>query len=112
MPVRPPRSLAPRALASNPLAVFERELLQEAAASLGDAGRRLEAALSALRDFEEAGKDDAQARAALVSKAGDMLWRYLVQREACGLRDSETIMRQYQVPAAVRRRMGIVGPRQ
>jgi hypothetical protein len=83
-------------------------MMQEAAAALGNAGRKLEAALAALRQHEAA---EGEARTALVARAGDMLWRYLVQREACGLRDSEAVMRQFQVPPEVRRCMGIVTPR-
>lgn len=110
MPVRPPRSLSARAqaAASNPLAMLEREMVQEAAATLGAVGRRLEAALVALERCDaEAGAAEAD-RAALVAAAGETLWRYLVQREACGLRDSEAVMRLFRIPPEVQRRMGIV----
>jgi hypothetical protein len=33
---------------------------------------------------------------------------FVVQREACGLRDSRTIMREYKVPAEVQQCMGLV----
>jgi hypothetical protein len=33
---------------------------------------------------------------------------FVVQREACGLRDSRAIMREYKVPAEVQQRMGLV----
>jgi hypothetical protein len=46
------------------------------------------------------------ARAALVAEAAYALWLFVVQREACGLRDSRTVMREYEVPAEVRDRMG------
>jgi len=35
-----------------------------------------------------------------------------VQREACGLRDSRTIMRDYKVPAEVFERMGVFPAKQ
>jgi hypothetical protein len=34
-----------------------------------------------------------------------------VQREACGLRNTEAVLRDYKVPAAVRLRMGVVRKR-
>jgi hypothetical protein len=48
-----------------------------------------------------------QARHALVAEAGYALWMFVVQREACGLRDSRTLMRDYKVPPDVQERMGV-----
>jgi len=45
-------------------------------------------------------------RTALVAEAGYALWMFVVQREACGLRDSRSLMRDYKVPAEVQERMG------
>ena len=39
--------------------------------------------------------------------AGDALWCFMVQREACGLRDPRPVLRDYRVPAEVRNRMGV-----
>ena len=47
-----------------------------------------------------------QARRALVTEAGHALWMLVVQREACGLRDSRTLMRDYDVPGEVQQCMG------
>jgi hypothetical protein len=33
---------------------------------------------------------------------------FVVQREACGLRDSRTVMRDYNVPGEVQQCMGLV----
>jgi uncharacterized protein DUF6665 len=41
-----------------------------------------------------------------VAAAAQALWEFVVQREACGLRDSRMVMRMYAVPAEVRDRMG------
>jgi hypothetical protein len=38
--------------------------------------------------------------------AGEALWYYVIQREVCGLRDSEAVMRQLGAPREVRLRMG------
>jgi len=41
-----------------------------------------------------------------LAQAGHALWMFVVQREACGLRDSRTIMRDYSVPGEVQQCMG------
>lgn len=94
-----------------PLDVLEYELVQEQAAALGRMGRALEAALARLREFDaEAPVADRQARRALVSEAGRALWMFVVQREACGLRDSRTVMRDYNVPGEVMLHSGCPEP--
>ena len=35
----------------------------------------------------------------------------MVQREACGMRDSRQVMRDYRVPVEVQYRMGIAQPK-
>ena len=84
-----------------PVDVLEYELVQEQAAALGRMGRALEAALDTLRAFDAADPEDASARRALVRAAGKALWMFVVQREACGLRDSRAVMREYNVPGEV-----------
>ena len=97
----------------NPIAALDYEIAREKASALGRLGRRLEAALAALAVFDaQAGEEPASSerrerRDALVAEAGDVLWSFIVQREACGLRDSNRAMRDYGVPAEVRLRMGI-----
>ena len=91
----------------------EYELQQERAAALGRMGRRLDQALRALAGFDAAraggppaGEADRLERDELVSDAGEALWCYVVQREACGLRDSDRVMRELGVPREVQLRMG------
>ena len=96
----------------NPIAALDYEIAREKASALGRLGRRLEAALTALAAFdaqagEEPSSERRERRDALVAEAGDVLWSFIVQREACGLRDSTRAMRDYGVPAEVRLRMGI-----
>jgi len=114
MALRPPRGLPGlRPALDNPLAGLEHELLQQSAEVLGALGRELNAALDALAAFEAAHprpltEERARTtREALLARAGDVLWRFVIQREACGLRDSERLMQDYKVPAAVRLRMGV-----
>ena len=97
-----------------PLDVLDYEVVQEQASALGRMGRALEEALAALREFDAVHPRTAapasphEERRRLVAKAGHALWMFVVQREACGLRDSRTIMREYKVPAEVQLCMGMV----
>lgn len=96
------------------------EIAQEQAAALGRLGRALEAALAALsrHDRADTGHNGdaanrpspaAPSRQRLVEEASDALWCFIVQREACGLRDQRLVLREYGVPAEVRNRMGVFG---
>ncbi len=99
-----------------PLDVLEYELVQEQAAALGRMGRALEAALAKLREFDaahpqaDAPEWDHQTRRSLVREAGKALWMFVVQREACGLRDSRAITRDYGVPGEVMLHSGCPEP--
>lgn len=105
-----------------PVEVLDYEIVQEQASALGRLGRRLETALADLRAFDAAHPrpdmprespqsdvppEERRARRALVSAAGHALWMFVVQREACGLRETRSLMRDYKVPAEVQERMGI-----
>jgi hypothetical protein len=104
---------------STPVENLDYEIVQEKASALGRLGRGLEAALTALRTFDaahprsdcapesDASPAEREARHALVSAAGRALWMFVVQREACGLRETRGVMREYKVPAEVQERMGI-----
>jgi hypothetical protein len=99
-----------------PVMALDYEIAQEMASALGRLGRALELSLQTLTRFDEVHPrdtlDDADrdARRALVSAAGVALWNFVVQREACGLRDSRQIMRDYRVPLDVQHRMGALPP--
>jgi hypothetical protein len=94
-----------------PAAALDYEIAQEKAAALGRLGRRLEGALLALAQFDQAhamtDEADPPQRRVLVADAGQALWHFVVQREACGLRDSRQVMRDYRVPPEVQYLMGI-----
>ena len=94
------------------------EIVQEQAAALGRLGRALEGALAALSNYDRAHvargakpaaltSSGTSVRAELVQDASDALWCFIVQREACGLRDWRLIVREYGVPAEVQNRMGV-----
>ena len=96
-----------------PADLLRYEIIQEQASALGRLGRALEAALASLREFDNAHQSsntspaERQARRALVAEAGLALWMFVVQREACGLHDNRTLMRDYKVPPDVQKRMGV-----
>ena len=96
------------------LDVLEYEIRQEQAATIGRLARELRDALGALDTFNsaKAGADsrDPQ-RARLVDAAAYALWNFVVQRECCGFRWTEEVLKDYAVPGEVRARMGAVRPR-
>jgi hypothetical protein len=93
--------------------LLDNEIIQERASALGRLGRGLEAALRDLREFD-AGRAHSGAvcgnRQALVAAASHVLWMFVVQREACGLRESRSLMRDYGVPAEIQENMGYFPP--
>jgi hypothetical protein len=99
--LRPPRNLGRRLDFETGDAVLHYELMEEQAQSLGRAGRKVEAALAALRDHP--GGED---RAALLAAAADAVWGFLVQREVMGLRDRAQVIAQYAIPREVLARIG------
>src|SRR6516165_132139 len=75
--------------------------------ALERAGHALEAALAALFEYDRTAATAGEARRKLVQDAGDALWRFIVQRECCGLRDPRPVMRDYRIPPEVQNRMGV-----
>ena len=103
-----PRRTPSRLWSENPAAVLDYELAQEKASALGRLGRQLETSLAAIAEFDarhptgaERTVEAGRTRAALIAAAGTALWYFIVQREACGLRDSRAVMRDYRVPPEV-----------
>ena len=108
MTVRSPRTSS----RTPPVVALDYEIAQEQASALGRMGRALEAALAALAAHRDGlQSDDRTARIRLVQDASDALWCFIVQREACGLRDPRAVFQHYRVPAEVRNRMGVFAGR-
>jgi hypothetical protein len=82
-------------------AVLRHELLEEQAQSLGRAGRKVEAALTALKDHP-----GGEGRTAVLKAAADAVWSFMVQREVMGLRDRNAVIAQYDIPREVLARLG------
>ena len=103
----------------------EREIAGEKAAALGRSGRRLRSALDKLRKFDSvagqprgrtgrrsaATAGHAAAREELLALAAEAYWSYIVQREALGLYENDSVIADYGVPPEVQRRMGPRPPR-
>ena len=115
--------LAPAGILSNACrdGALDYEIAQEQAAALGRLGRALEAALAALAEHDRAREIDGDAtnrpspagrlRGDWSREASYALWCFIVQREACGLRDqaspTRSIFGDYRVPREVQNRMGV-----
>jgi hypothetical protein len=81
---------------------IEHEIAGEKAAALGRGGRRVEAALAALRN--SAGEE----RETLIDEAARIVWGFLIQRELLGLRDRDRVIAHYAIPTEVLNRMGAI----
>jgi len=114
MTLRPPGKPSADLWAKSPAGVLDYEIAQETAAALGRQGRALEEALKDLAEFDAIeGRENPAERArrpTLVAAAAHALWEFIVQREACGLRDATMVVRMYKVPREVHDLMGAAPP--
>jgi hypothetical protein len=102
MPLRPSGGSSAPSLDENGFDALGYEILAEKAASLGRAGDRAETCLRLLKEYQ----DDASGRAALVREAADAVYAYFIQRELCGLRRHDDVIREYGIPKEVLVRLG------
>ena len=81
------------------------EISEEKAESLGRAGRLLEEGLIELRDFDARGELPAavreEQRRRLLWRLARLVTNFVVQREACGLIDTDYVLDFYKVPPDV-----------
>jgi hypothetical protein len=81
------------------------EVSQEKAEGLGRAGHLLEEGLRELRDFDARGELPAaireEQRRRLLWRVARLVTNFLVQREACGLTDTDYVLGFYDVPPEV-----------
>jgi hypothetical protein len=82
---------------------LEFEIKKEQAAALGRAGRQVQEALEALR---MAPRTDEAAQAKHLGRATHAVWRYFVQREACGITNHDPAIEEYAIPQRVLARVG------
>ncbi|ESX06455.1 hypothetical protein X769_07030 [Mesorhizobium sp. LSJC268A00] len=100
MSLRPPSLGASAAEAA--FDALGHEILAEKAAALGRAGQRVEETLAKLRQ----NNDDEEQRLRLLKEAAAAVHAYFIQRELCGLRRHESVIREYDIPRAVLVRLG------
>ena len=99
--MRPPRAYSGSGNAPDMLGLLDYEIAAEKASALGRAGRRVEEALARLRAQEDRGD-----RAAPLREAADAVYAYFIQRELCGLRRHQDVIREYGIPREVLVRLG------
>jgi hypothetical protein len=91
--------------------VIQHELAEERAGALGRAGRRLEQALDSFRNYETSGAPRAGAkRELLLWELAERVQAFVVQREACGLRDSRHVLQHFDIPREALARVGARRP--
>ena len=92
--------------------VLKHEVAEEKAGALGRSGRRLEHALDLFRHYEKSSSPRADAkRERLLWDLAERVEAFVVQREACGLRDSRHVLRFYGVPREAIARVGARRPK-
>ena len=92
--------------------VLKLEIAEEKAGALGRSGRRLEHALDLLRDHEASRDARADAkRERLLWDLAERVEAFVVQREACGLRDSRYMIKHYDIPREAIARVGARRPK-
>lgn len=101
MSVRMPSNFGRNAAQESALDLLGHEILAEKAAALGRAGQRVEETLKKLRENSEQDQ-----RARLLKEAAAAVHAYFIQRELCGLRRHESVIREYDIPRAVLVRLG------
>lgn len=88
------------------------EILAEKAAALGSAGRKAEKCLMRLRVHRSGGNDaggaadDEAIRQTLLRAAADAVYAWFIQRELCGFRRHDGVIRDLQIPREVLVRLG------
>lgn len=114
MTLRMPQHLSAGLKPETGWSVLDYELLQQKAHTLGSLGSQVEHALAALRavDAEPQGVERDIRRAALLDEAAQRVWAFMIQRELCGFRHWEAVVRDYGIPREVLNRVGQSRPKE
>lgn len=102
MSLRPPDLLGRRHASETGLELLGHEIMAEKANALGRAGRKVEETLAALQSAD----NGAAERAKALRAASDAVWAYFLQRELCGMRRHDEVIREYAIPREVLVRLG------
>jgi hypothetical protein len=89
--------------------VIQLEVAEERAGALGRAGRRLEQALDEFRETSTAPRGSSK-RERLLWDLAELVYAFIVQREACGLRDSRAVLKHFDIPREALARVGARRP--
>lgn len=100
----PGRITVERASSATGLQPVEQEILGEMASSLGHAGRKVEQALARLAAEEP--NLDGEARERLLRLVAATVHAYFVQRELCGMRRHDDVIREMGIPRRILARLG------
>jgi hypothetical protein len=113
MAVRVPQSLSAGLQRETGWSVLDYELREQKAHTLGTLSGQVEQSLAALRAFDAGtlAPDRDNRRRALLDEAADRVWALMIQRELCGLRNWEAMVRDYNIPREVLNRVGQVRPK-
>jgi hypothetical protein len=84
------------------LEALDYEIVAEMATSLGAAGRKVEALMMRLGGMD---RDDPE-RGPMLRIAAEAVHHYFIQRELCGLRRHNDVIREYRIPNEVLARLG------
>jgi hypothetical protein len=106
MAVRIPQSLSTGLSRETGWDVLDYELREQKAQTLGNLASQVERALAALRAFD--GADSEDRRRAMLDEAADRVWAFMIQRELCGFRNWEAVVKDYGIPREVLNRVGQV----
>jgi hypothetical protein len=92
--------------------VLKHEIAEEKAGALGRTGRRLERALELFRSHEanSFARPETQ-RERLLWDLAERVEAFVVQREACGLRDARHVLKHFGIPREVIARVGARRPK-
>ena len=88
--------------ADSGLDLLGHEILAEKAAALGKAGEKAQKALAKLAEHPKG----AEGREAMLKAAAEAVHAYFIQRELCGFRRHDAVIREYEIPIAVLVRLG------
>ncbi|NBJ10003.1 DUF6665 family protein [Microvirga arsenatis] len=108
MAVRLPQSLSTGLQRETGWTVLDYEIREQKAHALGTLGQQVDQALAALRNFdaETPGENRGDRRRDLVDAAAERVWAFMIQRELCGLRDWDAVVKHHGIPREVLNRVG------
>jgi len=102
MTVRPPSNFSGASPAQSALDLVGYEIMAEKASALGRAGQQVEQSLARLFALER----ESPLRAVALKAAADAVYGYFIQRELCGFRRHQDVIREYGIPNEVLVRLG------